>query len=243
MPTSSLHLPVPTTSVKTFSYRLRLAWLLLPAFISATALAGAAGWKLGKDNGWENAQKNQPIAHFPQRLNAIKSQAGQMEAKTIIFGDSLTEFAKLDTLCGTPVLNAGVSGATIQDTAGWTDDLIASSSRPERLVFALGTNNAKTYLTKAQPVEPTLAAYRTLITRYKGYDIAIATIPNIGAAAADRFDQAYIDSLNAGIRTLANETGAKLIELGQPIPTRDGVHLQPGAYSIWTTQMASVCKA
>ncbi|WKL56839.1 GDSL-type esterase/lipase family protein [Asticcacaulis sp. ZE23SCel15] len=226
---------------------MRLAWLLLPAFISATALAGAVGWKFGKDNGWETAQKNQPIAHFPQRLNAIKSQAGQMEAKTIVLGDSLTEFARLNDLCGQPVLNAGVSGATIQDTAGWSDDLIAASttsgSRPERLVFALGTNNAKTYLIQSHPVEQTLTAYRTLITRYHGYDIAIATIPNIGAAAADRFDQAYIDSLNAGIRTLATETGATLIELARPIPTHDGVHLQPAAYSIWNTQMASICKA
>ncbi|MDC7674997.1 GDSL-type esterase/lipase family protein [Asticcacaulis machinosus] len=241
MPTSTL--PTPTIPLKALSYRLRLAWLLLPAFISATALAGAVGWKFGKDNGLENAQKNQPIAHFPQRLNAIKSQAGQMEAKSIVFGDSLTEFAKLDTLCGAPVLNAGISGATIQDTAGWTDDLIASSKRPERLIFALGTNNAKTHLIQVQPVEQTLMAYRALITRYQGYDIAIATIPNIGAAAADRFDQAYIDTLNAGIRTLAHETGATLIELGRPIPTHDGVHLQPSGYITWNAQMASVCKA
>ncbi|WAC49050.1 GDSL-type esterase/lipase family protein [Asticcacaulis sp. SL142] len=241
MPTSSL--PAPALPFKGLPHRLHMAWLILPALISATALAGAVGWKLGTDNGWETAQKNQPIAHFPQRLNAIKSQAGQMEAKTIVLGDSLTEFARLNDLCGQPVLNAGVSGATIQDTAGWSDDVIASSARPERLIFALGTNNAKTYLVKAQPVEQTLSAYRTLITRYKGYDIAIATIPNIGAAAADRFDQAYIDRLNAGIRTLATETGATLIELGHPVPTRDGVHLQPSAYSLWSTQMAGVCKA
>lgn len=241
MPTSSLpasHLPLGG-----IPHRLRMAWVILPVLISVSALSGAVGWKLGTDNGWNTAQKHQPIAHFPQRLNAIKSQAGQMEAKTIVFGDSLTEFAKLDTLCGAPALNAGVSGATVQDTAGWSDDLIAASHRPERLVFALGTNNAKTHLIQAQPVEQTLAAYRTLINRYQGYDIAIATIPNIGAAAADRFDQGYIDRLNTGIRALAAETGATLIEMARPLPTHDGVHLQPGAYSIWNAQMATLCKA
>lgn len=220
-----------------------IAWLWLPVFISATAVAGAAGWKLGKDNGWEQAHKNQPIAHFPQRLDAIKSQAGQMTAETIIIGDSLTEFAKLDSLCGAQVLNAGVSGATVQDASGWAPDIVSSSGQPKRLIFALGTNNAKPRLIKSQTVDQTLSVYRAMIARFSGYQIAIATVPNIEDAAAERFDRDYIANLNTGIRALAADTGVTLIELDQPMATRDGVHLQPASYDLWKASMNTVCAA
>lgn len=193
---------------------------------------------------YQKAKPHAPraIEHFPQRLHAIKSQAAQMQAQTLIIGDSLTEFARLPSLCGADVLNAGVSGATIEDTARWSDDLIATTN-PKRIIFALGTNNAKTALT-ATPVSVVMGVYGDMIDRaqksYEGHDIYIATLPAISTERPN-FTASHIEALNNGIRDLAAAKGVKLIELDQHLPMTDGVHLKPEAYDFWRAQMNTAC--
>ncbi|GGZ39238.1 SGNH/GDSL hydrolase family protein [Asticcacaulis endophyticus] len=203
--------------------------------VLSAGAAGATAWKFATDN----AKANQPVDHFRQRVNAINSQADQMQAETIIIGDSLTEFARIDSLCGGAVLNAGISSASIQDTSRWAGELI-ERSKAKRVIFAIGSNNAKNHLA-ARPVDEAMKTYRQIITNAKGRDIAIATLPAI-SETREGFKASYIDDLNAGIRTLAAEVGVPVVELDQDLPTIDGIHLTADAYKIWRAQMGTVCK-
>jgi hypothetical protein len=52
--------------------------------------------------------------HFEARLAVIRSQLSRVEKPIIVMGDSIVESALLPpSLCGHPIINAGVGGATI----------------------------------------------------------------------------------------------------------------------------------
>ncbi|WKL57227.1 GDSL-type esterase/lipase family protein [Asticcacaulis sp. ZE23SCel15] len=210
--------------------------LAVGAFTIVSGIAGFAGSEYQKSL----PKPPPPVDHFKQRVKAVVSQAGQMPNDTLIIGDSLTEFARLDTLCGGTVLNAGISSATIQDTARWSNDLIAAA-KPKRIVFALGTNNAKQSET-VTPVAVVMAAYATMIDQAKGHDLYIATLP---AISPDRegFNAAHIAKLNDSIRALAAQKGIALIDLDRQLPMTDGVHLTPEGYTFWRKQMNTACPA
>ncbi|MDC7675197.1 SGNH/GDSL hydrolase family protein [Asticcacaulis machinosus] len=179
-----------------------------------------------------------PVDHFKQRVKAVISQASQVQAETLIVGDSLTEFAYLPELCGASVLNAGISSATIQDASTWTRSLI-EASKPKRVVFALGTNNAKLAESKT-PVPMVMQTYAALIDEAKGHDIYVATLPAVSPERPG-FDATHIKALNEGIKTLAAEKGVTLIDLDRELPMTDGVHLTSEGYAIWRTQLNAVC--
>ena len=82
--------------------------------------------------------------HIEVRETAILAQARQMQSGgVLVLGDSLTEFAKFDSLCGLPALNAGIGGATTDQILEIAPDII-DASRPKIIFVAIGNNDSDT---------------------------------------------------------------------------------------------------
>lgn len=80
--------------------------------------------------------------HFEARFAVIRSQLSRVEKPIIVIGDSLVESALLPpSLCGRPIINAGVGGATIGFFARYAS-IIADDANPSLVVLAVGINDA-----------------------------------------------------------------------------------------------------
>jgi lysophospholipase L1-like esterase len=157
----------------------------------------------------------------------------------IILGDSITEASTLPReLCGHPIVNAGLNGAsTASDLGTWLAEAL-DGSRAAGIVVALGTNDALKSAS-AQSFEANYAAQLGLLAQVTGH-LAVLAIPGIdvrGRMTAEMQAEAMgrINGLNTVLPALAAKGGATFIALpAMPKPhTIDGVHLNAVGYSAW----------
>ena len=189
-------------------------------------------------------------AHFESRATAILSQAKQREWPIVVLGDSHTELAMIDRLCGKPVLNAGISGARIGRMAKFGSELLREIE-PSLVIVALGTNDAWAH----DPTETASfeADYRKLLdeARLAGATVVALTVPpvaNEGMGRASAFDPAVIlarnrtiESLNVPVidvaKVLSDEDGSLPPEF-----TDDGVHPNKTGYDLWKERLSRACQ-
>lgn len=80
-------------------------------------------------------------SHQEARVKAILAQARQMPSGgVVVIGDSITEQMRLETLCGLPALNAGITWATSADWLPHAQAVI-EAAKPSIVILALGTND------------------------------------------------------------------------------------------------------
>lgn len=80
--------------------------------------------------------------HINARHGMLWQQAEDMApGGVLVVGDSITEMTGVPTLCGRPVLNAGIGATTVADWTGKVAPLVARA-RAGLVVIALGTNDA-----------------------------------------------------------------------------------------------------
>lgn len=218
--------------------RARIAILV----VVAGALAAFLWWPMRPAIDDSHRSVRQLILHFT---------LAKVDDPIIVLGDSIVEASGLPTsLCGHPVLNAGLSGAsTASDLGRWLAGALAGK-RAALILIALGTNDALTERSR----QAFAASYTTLLT-----EVAIMTprvvvlgIPPIEArgkvtvAARDEV-MATIDGYNSVLAELAQKNGARFAALpAMPEPhTIDGVHLNAAGYLVWDKAVlqgaASVC--
>jgi hypothetical protein len=119
----------------------------------ATLIAGALyAWQPWQNEGgvpttFEPGSKTNALLHASQTINPasirrmeIEAQAGQSAYSAVIFGDSIVEFAALKTLCGAPVLNAGVASAKIDNLTRFAPSIV-QSSKAQTVIIAVGVND------------------------------------------------------------------------------------------------------
>ena len=158
-----------------------------------------------------------PCPHFIARLAAIESVIAQQSGDPVYLaiGDSITEFAELQPICGRKPLNAGIGWAT-SETFETHGSRLAALSKPDFIVVALGTNDATQRKT----------GFRDRMSRLLGSlrDYPLVVVPLPGGPGV----------------TNAAEYNAALSQLGplaQPLTsiktTDDGVHLAPSTYPMW----------
>jgi lysophospholipase L1-like esterase len=158
-----------------------------------------------------------PCPHYIARMQAIESTIGQRSGGPLYLaiGDSITEFAKLGSICGREPVNAGIGWAT-SETFQMHGARLAAKLKPDFIVVALGTNDATRG--KANFREHMTA----LLASLKDYPVILVPIPGgPGVTKATEY----------------NETLKQFSPLAQAITafesTDDGVHLAPSAYPIW----------
>ncbi len=172
--------------------------------------------------------------HTEVRERAIVSQADQLgSAQLVIVGDSIVELGYFDTLCPDRVLNAGVGGFRVADTARLVAKL---TDKIDARVFAIaaGVNDAQ----RSEPrnIKKWLSDYEAILAGLSGKRIVIIGVAPVeaGMPIGDKyFDPAFIDAENAGLAVLAARYHADFVAPPQSMAgkTVDGVHFRPEAYA------------
>jgi hypothetical protein len=188
-------------------------------------LSGCAGVLVAKIDSWRELRDplngplcfDVPCPHFITRMSAIESVIAQQSGgpNYLAIGDSITEFAELESICGRKPVNAGIGWAT-SETFRMHGARLAALLKPDFIVVALGTNDATR--SKAGFREHITALFMSL----KDYPVVVVPIPEThGVSKAAEY----------------NATLKQFGPLARPLTsvhsTDDGVHLAPSAYPMW----------
>jgi hypothetical protein len=154
--------------------------------------------------------------HQDVRQFIIRAAFEGLDRPIVVLGDSIVEMARLpDTLCGRPVVNAGIGGATSADFIYLAPRLL-KGVKPAFLVVALGANddNPKT----AQ------GDYGALLNFLRSVAPRVLAIPT---------------SRTAGdYRSVANSSGIPFLEVPMTKDMMiDDVHYNATGYRHWITAL------
>ncbi|MHC2462133.1 SGNH/GDSL hydrolase family protein [Bradyrhizobium embrapense] len=179
--------------------------------------------------------------HADVRRAIVAQQLARTDAPIVVLGDSLIEAATLPSkICGRPVINAGIGGATLMDfrVAGLQ---FLNGSHPTAIVIALGMNDA---LRRSQTFESDLTQL---------LDQARQITPNVAAFGIPAAEPGVLvddsTALNDAI-TRQNETYSKTMGAAFSKPptlgnghTIDGIHIAPRAYKQWAASLFAAIEA
>ena len=178
-------------------------------------------------------------SHRQARQLVLHYTLSRVDSPIILVGDSITEASTLPrALCGHPIVNAGLNGAsTASDLGTWLLEAL-DGKRAASIVVSLGTNDALA----ARSTQQFEASYTALLAQLaKATDhLAVLAIPAIdvrGLVTAEMQAEltGRINDFDAVLPALAGKGGATFIAL-PPMPTphtTDGVHLNASGYSVW----------
>ncbi|HLX15655.1 MAG TPA: SGNH/GDSL hydrolase family protein [Bradyrhizobium sp.] len=178
-------------------------------------------------------------SHRQARQLVLYYTLSRVDDPVILVGDSITEASTLPrTVCGHPIVNAGLNGAsTASDLGTWLIEAL-DGKRAASIVVSLGTNDAL-MARSAQTFETDYAALLARLAKVTDH-LSVLAIPGIdvqGRMTAEMRAEAMrrIDGFNAALPALAAKSGATFIALpAMPNPhTIDGVHLNAVGYSAW----------
>jgi hypothetical protein len=166
-----------------------------------------------------------------ERYFAIRDVIRTTPTAVIVFGDSIVESAPLPpSICGTPIVNAGIGGAGIDYFVRYSKELLGASA-PKLIVLAVGINDAH---------EETLRSFRS---RYQSAVTALSQrAPLVLATIAPVEPGTFTQMIMPGALPLLNktikDTGEAIIDLNEQMIgshlTTDGVHLNAKGYALWT---------
>jgi GDSL-like Lipase/Acylhydrolase family len=210
--------------------------------IGCVALAAWAAWP------------KRPVVidtHRPTRQLIISLTLARLDDAIIVLGDSIVEASTLPrSLCGHPIVNAGIGGASTGSELGALLTQALGGKRAVIVVVALGTNDAAI----PNSVERYEANYRALLAEVAALTPRVAILaippPEAGLSEAGKLSGTTIDSYNAILPELAKEAGANFIAL-LAMPehhTIDGIHLNAAGYAVWDKAIlqsidAAICKS
>jgi lysophospholipase L1-like esterase len=174
--------------------------------------------------------------HGLSRQFVIRSTLARVENAVVVLGDSIVEASTLPrSLCGHPIVNAGIGGASTASNLGSILTESLGNRRAALIVVSLGTNDAAI----PNSVERYRSNYRALLTELAALTPRTAVVaippPEAGLEEAKKVSPATIDSYNAILPELAEEARTTFIAL-PAMPARhtlDGIHLNAAGYEIW----------
>jgi lysophospholipase L1-like esterase len=196
---------------------LRISLIILLSACAGVLVANIVIWRKLRDPLNGPLCFDVPCAHFNARMPAIESVIAQQSGGRfyLALGDSITEFAELEPICGRKPLNAGIGWAT-SETFQAHGARLAALLKPDFIVVALGTNDA--IRSKADFRERMTA----LLMSLKDYPVVVVPIP--GGRSVSKAEE-----YNAVLKQFSH--------IAQPLTsfksTEDGVHLAPSAYPMW----------
>jgi len=186
--------------------------------------------------------------HSVVREFVIASHIARAKSPVVFLGDSITEAAVLpDSVCGHPVINAGIGGAGV-DQLLRVAPLLLKDKSPALVVIAIGTNDA--YATPGREQQFS-ASYIKLLKSLAPITpkVVVANIPPVDPSGnltvQAGINPGLIDRLNLALSKIAEDAGASLVDLNKAVSAKgavetiDGVHLAPRAYDLWDAAMAA----
>jgi hypothetical protein len=159
--------------------------------------------------------------HQDVRQLVIHAAAEGLNSPIVVLGDSIVEMARLpETLCGKPVLNAGIGGSTSTDVLHLTPKLL-EGVKPAFVVVALGANDSPGSARKD---------YADLLNLLKSITPRILAIPTT------RIDGDY--------RIEANKADVPFLEISIPKEMMiDDLHFNAVGYRRWTKTIVDTVTA
>lgn len=186
------------------------------------------------------AQGNNP--HSVVRLFAIRSQAQLIDrGSVVLLGDSRIEATYIPTLCGAPVLNAGVGGVGVAYFSAHAPEIL-DAAHSKLAVLAVGINDAMTSMSSTAPdyLNRWVEQYTSVMESARARNIPVVIVPILPfekgkpPLGAGLFDQDVIDALNAALLQISRKFNAPVVdplvfkklyaEGGKDALTFDGVH-------------------
>ena len=179
--------------------------------------------------------------HNVVRQFIVRSTIAQKPDAILFAGDSITEAAVLpESICGHPVINAGLGGASTASYLDFAKLTIPSDLKSPLIVIALGTNDSTSIGAKwDNPLAPAYSKLADFLAPHadKLLFVGIPPIEMSGALAKGYFDSDFSRKNNAAIRSLALSRSVDFVDLQAAIVgehlTVDGIHLTPIAYREW----------
>lgn len=193
----------------------------------AAALGGAAGLAVGHMTGTPESDR---ASYRDARVQTIGAHLRQFDGDyLLVAGDSHIEHWFVRSLCGLPVVNAGLSGATAQSYARFFAEL--PLSRPPRaILLTIGTNDAQ----KRRIGDPdeALTRYRASVgsllelLRSRSPQIIATAVPPLDPARAKSFSPRLAARFSTVLETVCREQGCSFVDpFAVGVPLFDGVHL------------------
>ncbi|MEP9350188.1 SGNH/GDSL hydrolase family protein [Xanthobacter sp. KR7-225] len=182
-------------------------------------------------------------SHIPPRERLrLQAKLGSYvsTAPMLLVGDSISRQAGPGELCGAPVFNAAVPGDRVADLVADAAAYAARLTAARTVVIAIGANDA---WPGHRDLEGWVADYRKLVALYAGRQLVLVEInpPDMGVPMFVKLlDLDFIAGANAAIRTIAAETGARLVPAPARVPTRDGLHPTPAGIELWRSRLVQV---
>jgi GDSL-like Lipase/Acylhydrolase family len=178
-----------------------------------------------------------------ERYYAIKAEIDLANKPVVVFGDSIVEGAPLPkSICGLPVINAGVTGAAIEYFRNHARELLGSS-RPALIVLAVGINDASSIA--SQTFRQYYRETAALLSRAAPLVVATITPVRSGPGSVG-YDASLVPDLNQIIKATPERRG--VIDLNTALSnadlTTDGIHLGADGYALWLkTMIEGIAKA
>lgn len=208
--------------------RLVILLLILPITLICGCLAGFAIGRIAS-----------PPSDRDQRLARIAADPRGVSGDHLLaLGDSHVARWRTQEICGLPLLNASVQGATARDT----EVLVAGLPlpRPPRaIILTVGTDDAnrKRFREAPEAVIRFRDAFRALLKRVSRRSdlILVTSLPPMDARQVPRFSADVSNALTAIALASCRENAACRVAegFGEGVPLDDGLHLanDDGAYA------------
>ena len=196
-------------------------------------LSGYPGFAFG-------SRPDDVAAYVRRRLWIIEQSANlRPPGDMLLIGDSIAERSGLESLCGRPVFNAGVSAARLEDIDALALRL-ARDLKPSTVIIEIGTNDANI----ARRTDPIAwkGRYVALIRAIQTAPVIIVPAPAIehGKSGSSAIDPSHLNRLNGLLPSIARDTGARLLQR-PAVDTADGVHLSRRGAEQWRGCLALHC--
>ena len=202
---------------------------LLVAVVAAVAVL--SGLMLGKPRGSQFDRAGLAT----RKAIVVEHQIAQIDGDyALIVGDSIVERARLGSVCGLPVVTAGVSGSTLEELQSLFER-IAKMRPPKLLVLAAGINSFR------NPGTGDAAKWEA------SFLASLETLDRVSAVVAlidsDDVDSDAVRNANQIIRRHAEERNYAVVPAISAELTLDGVHPSAAGYAVWAENLGQSCVA
>lgn len=227
--------------------RVLLDWSRLLLMAAVILAVGVAIGTFGQRAFGANAVDADAI-YRAKRLRAIHYHAALApRGAPVLIGDSIAELSSLDNVCEKDVLNAGVSGATVEQV----DDVARTLKvMPGIVIVSVGVND--TVRGRPLDVAEWEASYDRLLNRFpnsRKVVVGISGVEDGKTAGSNYFDPSRIAQLNERLPGIAARHHATFVPgiADTKGLTNDGVHFAPAGFVRWdaniiaATNRASAC--
>jgi lysophospholipase L1-like esterase len=202
--------------------------IVLCVALTAGALGGLAGLAFGHMTG---APASDSASYRDARVQTIGAHLRQFDGDyLLVAGDSHAEHWFVRSLCGLPVVNAGLSGATAQSYARFFAEL--PLPRPPRaIILTIGTNDAQ----KRRIGDPdeALARFQAAVESLLGLlgdrtrHIVVTAVPPLDPDRAKGFSPRLAARFSTVLKAACREPGCGFVDpFASGVPLFDGVHLR-----------------